>query len=395
MKSRLLVLAALAAAVFLAGGCALPDYGDDRYPSDSYSSVHVGLYYDDLAPYGHWNYAAQYGWVWTPSYTPIGWRPYTVGYWAYSDWGWMWVAEDPWGGWPYHYGRWAFDSFYGWVWIPDDVWAPAWVSWRYGDGWVGWAPLPPDVSWSVGVGIRLGPRDLDRRIDAYSWCFTPTRDFARQRVRGNVVPVGRNVTLLQTTQNVTKLLEIDSRPVERGLPLNEIERDAGTSVKRFQVSERTTAGGRGNVRVQGRVLEVDRPAPGEVRNANERLRSVAKDVPLERPDRRRTREDVEMERRQFEERATAERQRLASEHDRELRRPPAGKSREAIRREQEAETRAQREAEERGRRVLEERRRRAEEDRANQSDQREERRNRGRGQDRGQGRDRQDRGEGQ
>ncbi|HEX4138962.1 MAG TPA: DUF6600 domain-containing protein, partial [Candidatus Methylacidiphilales bacterium] len=30
------------------------------------------------------------------------------------------------------------------VWVPGYTWAPAWVSWRYGDGYVGWAPLPPD-----------------------------------------------------------------------------------------------------------------------------------------------------------------------------------------------------------------------------------------------------------
>ena len=32
----------------------------------------------------------------------------------------------------------------GWVWVPGYTWAPAWVSWRYGDGYAGWAPLPPD-----------------------------------------------------------------------------------------------------------------------------------------------------------------------------------------------------------------------------------------------------------
>ena len=38
----------------------------------------------------------------------------------------------------------------GWLWIPGTEWAPAWVAWRSDDGddgYVGWAPLPPESSW--------------------------------------------------------------------------------------------------------------------------------------------------------------------------------------------------------------------------------------------------------
>ena len=76
------------------------------------------------------------------------WRPYEYGHWVYTDeWGWYWVSddeEDDWGWVTYHYGRWAFDRGLGWFWVPGDEWAPAWVDWRYGDDYVGWAPLPPD-----------------------------------------------------------------------------------------------------------------------------------------------------------------------------------------------------------------------------------------------------------
>ena len=70
------------------------------------------------------------------------------GHWVYTDeWGWYWVSdddEDDWGWVTYHYGRWAFDRRLGWFWVPGDEWAPAWVDWRYGGDYVGWAPLPPD-----------------------------------------------------------------------------------------------------------------------------------------------------------------------------------------------------------------------------------------------------------
>ena len=79
---------------------------------------------------------------------PPDWRPYQYGHWVYTDeWGWYWVSDDAeadWGWVIYHYGRWAFERGLGWFWVPGDEWAPAWVDWRYGDEYVGWAPLPPD-----------------------------------------------------------------------------------------------------------------------------------------------------------------------------------------------------------------------------------------------------------
>src|SRR6185503_13798922 len=136
------------------GGCA--STSDEYSASASASYGDYSRYgdddtYDELDRYGTWVENSTYGEVWCPLDVSAGWRPYTVGRWAYTDYGWMWVAEDPWGYVPYHYGRWTCDSYYGWVWIPGDVCAPAWVSWRYGDGWIGWAPLPPDAEWNVGI----------------------------------------------------------------------------------------------------------------------------------------------------------------------------------------------------------------------------------------------------
>ena len=101
-----------------------------------------------LSPYGRWQRHARWGEVWLPDPVPADWRPYTRGRWIYTDdWGWYWEAADEeaaWGWVAYHYGRWVNDHDLGWIWIPGDEWGPAWVDWRYGDEYVGWAPLPPD-----------------------------------------------------------------------------------------------------------------------------------------------------------------------------------------------------------------------------------------------------------
>src|SRR5215475_11360304 len=103
------------------------------------------VFYDRLAPYGYWTFVAPYGRVWVPA-VGYGWRPYYYGQWVLTDWGWTFASDDPWGWAAYHYGRWNFAVGVGWYWIPGYVWAPAWVSWRYGAGYVTWCPLgPPGV----------------------------------------------------------------------------------------------------------------------------------------------------------------------------------------------------------------------------------------------------------
>ncbi len=67
------------------------------------------------------------------------------GYWALTDYGNTWVSDYPWGWAAFHYGRWHFDKYYGWEWIPGHVWGPAWVSWRHGGGYYGWASPYPTV----------------------------------------------------------------------------------------------------------------------------------------------------------------------------------------------------------------------------------------------------------
>jgi hypothetical protein len=111
--------------------------------------------YQDLARYGQWDQAPQYGAVWYPQAVPANWAPYRYGHWAYvAPWGWTWVDDAPWGFTPFHYGRWV-QVGHRWGWVPGQrverpVYAPALVSFFDLGGGVninvslGWVPLAPE-----------------------------------------------------------------------------------------------------------------------------------------------------------------------------------------------------------------------------------------------------------
>lgn len=96
-----------------------------------------------LTSYGGWVKVGSYGRCWRPAHVAAGWRPYGSGEWVWTDCGWYWQSDEPWAWACYHYGYWVDDASLGWVWVPGLEWAPAWVSWRVGGGYIGWAPLPP------------------------------------------------------------------------------------------------------------------------------------------------------------------------------------------------------------------------------------------------------------
>ena len=81
-----------------------------------------------------------------------------------NDYGWYWVSEGEEAGWglvTFHYGHWVYDDEFGWMWIPGTEWGPGWVQWRRGDGYVGWAPLPPEVGYSYGPDLWVFVRERD------------------------------------------------------------------------------------------------------------------------------------------------------------------------------------------------------------------------------------------
>src|SRR5580658_10161803 len=152
-------------------------------PGDSAS---FQTFYDSLGSQGTWIQSSDYGYVWQPEITDPDWAPYTEGHWVYTDDGWTWVSGEPWGWATYHYGRWVNLDGIGWCWVPGYTWAPAWVSWRYGDGYCGWAPLPPDSfvgidysddGFAIGAGFHIGG-DCDDfyGIGAGLYIFLPVID---------------------------------------------------------------------------------------------------------------------------------------------------------------------------------------------------------------------------
>jgi uncharacterized protein DUF6600 len=96
-----------------------------------------------LSAHGAWIEVGSYGRCWRPAHVVVEWSPYCYGHWVWTDCGWYWASDEPWGWACYHYGYWVYDPVHAWIWIPGIEWGPAWVSWRVGGGYIGWAPLAP------------------------------------------------------------------------------------------------------------------------------------------------------------------------------------------------------------------------------------------------------------
>ncbi|MFA7227139.1 MAG: DUF6600 domain-containing protein, partial [Dysgonamonadaceae bacterium] len=140
---KALTIALTAMTIFLLPPCANKAVAQPGYYENNYSTgeISFGVFYQALAPYGRWINNREYGHVWIPN-VGKNFRPYvTNGYWVMTNYGNTWVSDFEWGWGPFHYGRWYYDDIYGWAWIPGYEWAPAWVVWRNGGGFYGWAPL--------------------------------------------------------------------------------------------------------------------------------------------------------------------------------------------------------------------------------------------------------------
>lgn len=147
-----------------------------------------------LSPCGAWVTVGSYGRCWHPTGVVVGWRPYCDGYWEWTDCGWYWVSDEPWAWACYHYGYWVDDSVYGWVWAPGVEWAPAWVSWRVGGGFIGWAPLPPP-------GVFVAHRPVDA-----AFVFVDNDHFS-ERIRPSIV-VANNVTIINQTKYISNIRHV-------------------------------------------------------------------------------------------------------------------------------------------------------------------------------------------
>jgi hypothetical protein len=210
---------------------------DDTAPESDPAVAGVAYFHEQLSPYGHWVTREGYGEVWVPEVAAT-WRPYTTGHWVYTDQGWAWVADEPWGWAAFHYGRWYYDQEIGWAWVPGTVWAPAWVAWRHGGGYLGWAPLPPAVGFAVGVGLDFGGIVITPGF----YTFVGERDILAPRIAVAIVPSVRNVTIVSNTVNITNYTVVNNRIVNNGISVQRVEQVTGRQVQRVQVAALASAG---------------------------------------------------------------------------------------------------------------------------------------------------------
>jgi hypothetical protein len=136
--------------------------------------------------YGSWQYDVSYGYVWYPT-VHVGWRPYYYGRWAtLRPFGWTWIGADPWA-WPtHHFGRWGVSAGV-WFWIPGRIWGPAWVSWAYAPGYVGWCPL----GWNNRPLVQIVNVFGGRHNPWHAWTVVPRHRFGSGFVNVHVVAGSR------------------------------------------------------------------------------------------------------------------------------------------------------------------------------------------------------------
>src|SRR5436305_1554037 len=208
---------------------------DEHRPTASYDT-----FYTQLDRYGDWRETSDYGYVWQPRQAQSRtWRPYTDGHLVYTDVGWTWVSEEPFGWATYHYGRWTRLRNIGWVWVPGDQWAPAWVSWRKSNDYVGWAPLPPEARFDRGIGIHNWS-DSYYDIGPDQYCFVETKQFGAPRLESAVVPSERNVTIINQTTNVTNITYNNTTVVNQGPNYEDLRSRSRQPIERYRLERETT-----------------------------------------------------------------------------------------------------------------------------------------------------------
>lgn len=228
-------------------------YGyDDGGYDYNYNSNDYTAFYNDLAPHGQWFRDPRYGMVWVPR-VGAGFVPYqTNGYWAMTQYGNTWMSSYSWGWAAFHYGRWTFDQMYGWIWLPGRTWGPAWVSWRQGGGYYGWAPLGPGMSISMSFGYNPGFN---------CWTFVPA---------GNIYHTGgyntymRNVNIYNVYNRTTVINNYNrqgGRNYVLGPSRGDVEGSARRPVRVYNLSDRST---RGAASVRGNNISLYRPDVAQV-----------------------------------------------------------------------------------------------------------------------------------
>ena len=81
--------------------------------------------------------------------------------------------------------------------MPGDEWGPAWVDWRRGDDYVGWAPLPPDDA------------IYEYDDEPTYWVFLRPRYLLAPRLHRYFVPPARTTIVIHNTVVINRTIVVE------------------------------------------------------------------------------------------------------------------------------------------------------------------------------------------
>ena len=212
--------------------------------AEARTDISIDFFYDNLGDGGNWVEVGDYGYCWQPTVavSNTSWRPYADGYWAYTDVGWTWVSYEDFGWATYHYGNWIRLRGRGWVWVPGREWGPAWVSWRTGGDYVGWAPLPPRRAGDYYDNAPINSRvDIDFDIGPAYYNFIDVRYIGEPVLRERIFASDQNVTYITKTVNVTNITYTNSTVYNYGPDYNTLSRYSSRPIQKLTLQRETNA----------------------------------------------------------------------------------------------------------------------------------------------------------
>ncbi len=239
-------------------------------------------FYQELTPYGRWIMGDDGQWYWQPTVvmTTPTWRPYwDNGYWVNTDVGWYWASDYPWGAVTFHYGRWHMHPRHGWIWMPGREWGPAWVVWRGGDTYCGWAPLPPHARFDVYSGRyyyhdRIVAANFEFGLSFGHFNFCYMREMGeRHRMRfyreHEVRTIYNHTTIINNYTVINRPGRHDHCVVNRGIDPGRISDHGGKPPERIRIDDRPGNPGKPDsdrIDHRNKTLAVYRPEVPEIRN---------------------------------------------------------------------------------------------------------------------------------
>ena len=134
-------------------------------------------------------------------------------------------------------------------WIPGHEWAPAWVSWRHGGGFFGWAPLLPGINISISFGGG-------NRIPDNYWVCAPQEYITRPNVYDYCAPALNVVNIIHNTTIINNTYINENHTYVTGPRIDEIERVTNRPVNVYRINNDYAPG---RASIHNNVVNIFRP----------------------------------------------------------------------------------------------------------------------------------------